>query len=54
MYGKEIRIILLKLDHCNILFHNIPTYTKNRLQKVQNAAFVLNKYARIKNVLELK
>ena len=35
---------------------HIPTYMKNRLQKVQNttAGFVLNKYTKMKDVLELK
>ena len=47
-------IILSKLASHKILFDNIPTYTKNRLQKVQNetASFVLNKYAKIKHVLK--
>ena len=49
-------LILSRPAYCNNLFDNISTYMKNRLQKVQNAtaAFVLNKYAEIKDVLGLK
>lgn len=48
-------IILSKLASHKILFDNIPTYMKNRLHKVQNetASFALNKYVKIKHVLEL-
>ena len=43
-------LTLSKLDYCNILFDNIPTFMKNRLQKVQNATavFVLDKCTKIK------
>ena len=49
-------LILSKLGYCNVLFDNILAYMMNQLQKKQNATvgFVLNKNAKIKNVLRLK
>ena len=49
-------LALSNLDNHNILLDSIPTYMKNRLQKVQNApaGFVFNIYGKIKDVLELK
>ena len=49
-------LILSKLGYCNVLFDNILVYMMNQLQKKQNATvgFVLNKNAKIKNVLKLK
>jgi len=49
-------LILSRLDYCNALFHKLPSYTKNQIQKVQNvvAGFVLNKYANINDVTNLK
>ena len=48
-------MILSKIDYCNSLFHNSSQHLINRLQKVQNCAagFVLNKFSRIDDVIEL-
>ena len=49
-------LILLKLGYCNKLLLDIPKYMKQHLQKVQNpaAGFVLNKYAKINDVINIK
>ena len=49
-------LLLSKLDYCNALFLNLPAYTKNQMQRVQNsiAGFVYNKYANINDVINLK
>ena len=49
-------LILSKLGYCNVLFDNIPAYVMNQLLKKEDATvgFVLNKNAKIKNVLKLK
>ena len=56
LWKEPAESLFSKLGYCNILFDNIHTYMKNQLQKIQNATagFVLNKYAKIKNVLKLK
>lgn len=48
-------LILSKLGYSNVLFDNKATHMKNGFQRVQNAtaSFAMNKYTKIKDVLEL-
>ena len=49
-------LILSKLNYGSAVFAQIPDYLMQRLQKVQNitAAYVLSRYASIKDVVDLK
>ena len=50
-------LLLSRFNYYDILFDNILTYVKNQLPKLkmqQLRAFFFNKYAKIKDVIELK
>ena len=49
-------LILSRLSYCNSVYSQVPRYLTNRLQRVQTCAagYVLGRYAKIRNVVDLK
>ena len=49
-------LVLSKLDYRNVVYDSVPAYLIKRMQRVQNSAagFVLCRYSRVKDVIDLK